>query len=66
MFVLDDTEVSIPVYSPVCEFCKNRDYRGLRKCKAFDDIPLDIWEGRNKHTQPYPGDKGIRFEPIQD
>lgn len=35
-----------------------------RRCKAFgtQDIPADIWEGKNKHLTPFPGDNGILFE----
>ena len=33
-------------------------------CKAYPDgIPFEIAYGENKHTSPYPGDNGIRFEP---
>jgi hypothetical protein len=33
------------------------------KCKAFPDgIPLEIIEGKLDHTQPYEGDRGIRFK----
>ena len=32
-------------------------------CKAFPrGIPLAIWQGRNNHTQPYPGDNGVRYQ----
>lgn len=34
-------------------------------CAAFDErIPYDIRKGINKHKQPFPGDNGIQFEPI--
>lgn len=34
------------------------------RCTAFPDgIPMDIWTGKVSHTEPYPGDGGIRFEP---
>jgi hypothetical protein len=52
--------------SPVCSLCvhldRDRDLH-LRCCRAFADIPYDIWLGKNKHTEPYPGDNGIQFEP---
>ncbi|HAG12050.1 MAG TPA: hypothetical protein DCK76_11950 [Desulfotomaculum sp.] len=56
----------MPVYSPVCTYCKNLfSQPGERKCNAFPNgIPLDIWLGLNKHRQSFPGDNGIRFEPL--
>lgn len=33
-------------------------------CKAFpDEIPVTIVDGTDDHTQHYPGDHGVRFEP---
>lgn len=57
---IDDTALSVVLYSPVCSECVNR--VDFRKCRAFDEIPLDIWEGRNDHRQPFEGDNGIQFE----
>lgn len=38
----------------------------LDKCKAFDFIPDEIWNGDNDHTRPYTGDNGIQFERKED
>jgi hypothetical protein len=38
-------------------------------CKAFpppDFIPFEIWDMGIDHTKPFPGDHGIRFEPIEE
>lgn len=51
--------------SAQCLFCKH--YFGLMKCEAYPDgIPEKIMTGLHDHTKPYPGDKGIRFKPIDD
>lgn len=58
----------VPVYSPVCSFCRHLNPGGARKCKAFpkeDSIPLAIWTGENPHTAPVEGDHGIQFEAIE-
>jgi len=57
---LDNQTIDI---SPICTFCKNESTT-KRKCRAFSEIPLPIWNGDNDHTKPYPGDNGIRFDPI--
>ena len=42
-------------------------YIGSFECLAFPDgIPDAILTGEHDHREPYPGDNGIRFEPIQD
>jgi hypothetical protein len=53
--------------APRCYDCKHRivSVDGL-VCSAFpDNIPKEILSGQNDHTTPYPGDNGIRFEPIE-
>jgi len=51
-------------FPPKCYECKHK-RRGLA-CDAFQAIPASIIKGEVDHTQPYPGDNGIRFEPIDD
>ena len=51
-------------YSSVCSFCAHSDGELSGYCKAFPKgIPDEIWEGKNKHTDPVEGDHGILFEP---
>ena len=51
---------------PMCEECKHiRDEKGYIVCDAFPDgIPDAIYQDGFDHTKPYPGDHGIRFEPM--
>ena len=49
--------------APICIVCKHLE-KGKLKCKAFPDkVPENIIWGRSLHTEPYPGDNGIQFEP---
>ena len=42
-------------------------YRLDLKCDAFPDgIPEPIILGEHDHHEPYPGDHGIRWEPIDE
>lgn len=55
------------VVSPACLQCLHFHRTNLSgdTCDAFTDgIPAAIWQGKNDHTQPFPGDGGIMFEPI--
>ncbi len=48
---LDDRDLTISVFSPVCLHCVHN--TGYRTCKAFTgEIPLEIWVGNNSHTAP--------------
>jgi len=58
-----DRNHDIPVYSPVCSYCRHLQPDPGRVCKAFPNgIPLEIWLGLDKHSEALPGDNGIRFE----
>lgn len=49
--------------APQCSRCIHR--HGITQfCDAFPDgIPAIILRGDFDHTEPFPGDNGIRFEP---
>jgi len=47
-----------------CQLCKH--YRGAKICAAFPvDIPEEIFLGQHDHREPFPGDNGILFEPLE-
>lgn len=54
---------------PICSDCEHFEPKEntYNKCDAFDKypgIPWAIISGDNDHTEPYPGDNGIQFEPM--
>lgn len=66
---IDDSELDIVHFSPVCLRCRHFifDEKDVYKhvCDAFPDgIPDEIWRGDNDHKKPYPGDHGIQYEAI--
>lgn len=45
-----------------CRFCER--YLGQQRCQAFpNEIPAPLWEGKNLHREPYPGDNGYQYRP---
>jgi len=54
---------------PACVACRHfhRTNLAADTCDAFPaGIPAEIWQAKNDHHEPFPGDHGIRFEPIDD
>jgi hypothetical protein len=53
--------------SPLCLTCRHRTPDPERpRCEAYPEgIPGDIfWEGYD-HRRPFPGDRGITYDPIR-
>jgi hypothetical protein len=49
---------------PLCWKCKH--FREKAACNAFPKgIPADILSSKADHHRPCPGDRGIRFEPVE-
>ena len=60
-----DKDLRIPVYSPICTFCKHLRLDAERTCAAFPQgIPIEIWVGEHDHRTAWPGDNGIRFVAV--
>jgi hypothetical protein len=59
--------INCKIISPVSDICWNclhfgGDNPSARRCRAFpNEIPLEIWEAKRNHDEPYPNDGGIRF-----
>jgi hypothetical protein len=63
--ILDDSEAPSKGRG-VCWLCAHKLPTFKRTCAAFPNgIPDEIWLGDNDHTEPYPGDMGVRFERRQ-
>lgn len=56
--------------APDCYKCKHflkDEFILVPKCKAFPkEIPPMIWGYGEKHDKPFKGDRGIRFEAIEE
>jgi hypothetical protein len=55
--------------TPQCEACIHLDRDappGEYRCAAFPaGIPIPIQANKHDHSEPYPGDHGIRYEQIR-
>ena len=52
------------LFPMLCPNCKYFHGAKLRTCAAYpEQIPEEIWSGEFYHDKPFPGDRGIRFEP---
>lgn len=48
-----------------CFHCKH--WRDAGTCDAFpESVPDRILTNKHDHRQPFPGDNGILFEPLED
>ena len=55
----------IPIFQ--CDLCKHYYNDSSGSCDAFPEgTPDEIRMNEFDHTQPYPGDHGIRFSPSSD
>ena len=59
---------AVPVMLPQCLACTHllsRELGKLTHCSAFpEEIPVAILMNQHDHRKAYPGDNGIRFEPV--
>ncbi len=49
----------------ICFDCLHFRRAEAGRCDAFpDQIPEKLWSGKTLHREPFPGDRGIQFEPM--
>lgn len=58
MALIDDTSLKDLPFGVLCDICKHVNFDKNKSCKAFDNIPEDIWTGKVKHTTIIKGQKG--------
>lgn len=59
-------DVGLQVVTPPCATCKHRSQKAPGFCLAFPKgIPAEILQGKNDHKEPFKGDHGIQYEPIE-
>lgn len=58
--------MTIELWGLECTGCKHA-YPDMSGCGAFPEgIPWELKSGERSHRYPYPGDRGIRYEPEDD
>ena len=66
---MDEDDRMMICTEPICAKCKHLVMACRREpyCKAFPEgIPDTIFAGRYNHRRLFPGDNGVRFEPIMN
>lgn len=63
---IDDSELTKPFIVPLCLVCTRvHDPETPATCDAFPEgIPSPILLGEFVHTEPYEGDRGLKFKPF--
>lgn len=55
------------VAAPICYGCRHKEAGPDLKCGAFPGgIPTEILLSNADHRLPFPGDHGVRFEPVTE